>query len=289
MAQIYENGNSSVQAFFRHLANFITGFLSAHLSELEGNADTADLVVHALAILLRISDIEEEVIFKICLEYWNKFVSELYLTRSGASQMMFGALHQQPESNPRLQRYSVILSRLRHVIISKMAKPEEVLIVENEHGEIVKETMKDTDAIQLYMSMRHGLIYLTHLDPEDTQVTMLSKLSRQIDGSEWSWRNLNTLCWAIGSISGAMHEEMEKDFLVSVIKDLLGLCELKRGKEHKAVIASNIMYVVGQYPRFLRMHWRFLKTVVKKLFEFMHEKYEGVQDMVILNLDCRNL
>lgn len=64
---------------------------------------------------------------------------------------------------------------------------------------------------------------------------MLSKLNRQIDGSEWSWRNLNTLCWAIGSISGAMSEEMEKDFLVSVIKDLLGLCELKRGKEHKAV------------------------------------------------------
>lgn len=26
------------------------------------------------------------------------------------------------------------------------------------------------------------------------------------------------------------------------------------------MIASNIMYVVGQYPRFLRIHWRFLKT-----------------------------
>jgi ribonuclease I len=30
------------------------------------------------------------------------------------------------------------------------------------------------------------------------------------------------------------------------------------------------MYVVGQYPRFLRAHWKFLKTVVNKLFEFMH-------------------
>ena len=34
-----------------------------------------------------------------------------------------------------------------------------------------------------------------------------------------------------------------------------------------------------QYPRFLRAHWRFLKTVVNKLFEFMHETHEGVQDM----------
>ena len=39
------------------------------------------------------------------------------------------------------------------------------------------------------------------------------------------------------------------------------------------------MYIVGQYPRFLKAHWKFLKTVVNKLFEFAHETHEGVQDM----------
>jgi exportin-1 len=76
-----------------------------------------------------------------------------------------------------------------------------------------------------------------------------------------------------------MREDDEKKFLVHVIKDLLGLVEIVRGKDNKAVIASNIMYVVGQYPRFLRAHWKFLKTVVNKLFEFMHETHPGVQDM----------
>jgi hypothetical protein len=33
-----------------------------------------------------------------------------------------------------------------------------------------------------------------------------------------------------------------------VIKELLGLVEHVRGKDNKAVIASNIMYVVGQVP-----------------------------------------
>ena len=56
-------------------------------------------------------------------------------------------------------------------------------------------------------------------------------------------------------------------------------CVQVRGKENKAVVASNIMYIVGQYPRFLRAHWKFLKTVVNKLFEFMHEYHPGVQDM----------
>ena len=37
--------------------------------------------------------------------------------------------------------------------------------------------------------------------------------------------------------------------------------------------------MVGQYPRFLIAHWRFLRTVVNKLFEFMHEPHEGVKDM----------
>jgi hypothetical protein len=45
---------------------------------------------------------------------------------------------------------------------------------------------------------------------------------------------------------------------VHSFKDLLGLCEIKRGKDNKAIIASNIMYIVGQYPRFLRYKKCFL-------------------------------
>ena len=88
----------------------------------------------------------------------------------------------------------------------------------------------------------------------------------QLEPGKFTWDGLNTLCWAIGSISGAMTENDEKRFLVSVIKDLLKLCEDQRGKFNKAVVASNIMYIVGQYPRFLKAHWKFLKTVANKLF-----------------------
>lgn len=59
---------------------------------------------------------------------------------------------------------------------------------------------------------------MTHLDYADTERIMTEKLHNQVNGTEWSWRNLNMLCWAIGSISGAMHEEDEKRFLVTVIK-----------------------------------------------------------------------
>lgn len=177
--------------------------------------------------------------------------------------------------NLRMHKYKEVLSNLRVVMIENMVRPEEVLIVENDEGEIVREFVKESDTVQLYKTIRECLVYLTHLDVVDTEQIMTDKLSKQVDGTEWSWHNCNVLCWAIGSISLAMNEETEKRFLVTVIKDLLGLTEMKRGKDNKAVVASNIMYIVGQYPRFLKAHWKFLKTVVNKLFEFMHESHEG--------------
>ena len=116
-------------------------------------------------------------------------------------------------------------------MVQRMAKPEEVIVVENEQGEVVREVIKDTDAMNLYKSMRESLgrwlpvvlwscrgwcacvvvvvvgrlqysfslslllpaVYLTHLDYEDTERIMTDKLYRQVDGSEWSWKNLNTV------------------------------------------------------------------------------------------------
>lgn len=277
----YSNASDADQKFLQNLALFFASIFGAHLTILENHADREALVLGHM-YLLKISMIDDREIFKICLEYWNKLVLGLYNELPpiqpfpNTPPIMLGSIIQ---TNSRRSIYLDILSELRLVMIAKMVKPEEVLIVEDENGEIVREFVKETDTITLYKSMRECLVLLTHLDYEDTETIMTEKLARQFDGSEWSWGNLNKLCWAIGSISYAMNEEVEKRFLVTVIRDLLGLCEMKRGKDNKAVIASNIMYIVGQYPRFLRAHWKFLKTVVNKLFEFMHELHEGVQDM----------
>ncbi|KAK4331001.1 Exportin-1 [Rhodotorula toruloides] len=291
IAGAYENSSDADQELVLNLAIFLTNFLSAHVTILE-TPSHRDVLLNAHLYLIKISQVEEREIFKICLEYWAKLVADLYdemqkfpggelaanpLLSLGGMSGFGGAGGAGGQGRRGI--YTEVLSNLRLVMVERMAKPEEVLIVENDEGEIVREFLKDTDTVVLYKSMREVLVYLTHLDVVDTEMIMTEKLSKQVDGSEWSWANLNTLCWAIGSISGAMNEETEKRFLVTVIKDLLGLTEMKRGKDNKAVVASNIMYIVGQYPRFLKAHWKFLKTVVNKLFEFMHETHEGVQDM----------
>jgi exportin-1 len=305
----YASSNSRDQEFIQNLALFLCNFFTVHLNvsmnaalkgftnlyQLIENLPNRDFLFHGHLYLIRISQIDDREIFKICLDYWTKLVQELYEEMQSLPitdinpllNMGAGGLSNGGAPNPitmmnyplRKHKYNEVLSNLRTVMIEKMVRPEEVLIVENDEGEIVREFVKESDTIQLYKTTRECLVYLTHLDVVDTETIMTDKLARQVDGTEWSWANCNTLCWAIGSISLAMNEETEKRFLVTVIKDLLGLTEMKRGKDNKAVVASNIMYIVGQYPRFLKAHWKFLKTVVNKLFEFMHESHEGVQDM----------
>ncbi|CAH2072557.1 unnamed protein product [Thlaspi arvense] len=305
--EAYSNGSGEEQAFIQNLALFFTSFFKFHIRVLESAPDIVTLLLAGLEYLINISYVDDTEVFKVCLDYWNSLVLELFDAHHNSDNPAVSASLmglQMPflpgmvdglgsQVMQRRQLYSNPMSKLRGLMINRMAKPEEVLIVEDENGNIVRETMKDNDVLVQYKVpipvqlilllfsyiMRETLIYLSHLDHDDTEKQMLRKLNKQLNGEEWAWNNLNTLCWAIGSISGSMAEDQENRFLVMVIRDLLNLCEITKGKDNKAVIASNIMYVVGQYPRFLRAHWKFLKTVVNKLFEFMHETHPGVQDM----------
>lgn len=287
--EAYENGTDEEQAFLQNLALFLAGFFRAHIRLLKGDQAGQQLLLTGLEYLIKLSYIDDDEVFKVCLDYWNSLVCDLFQLECVSSApnvespFAFRSEQGADAAKAAAERtlFAAPMSKLRLLMISRMAKPEEILIVEDENGNIVRETLKDNDVLMQYKTMKETLVFLSHLDHDDTEQQMIGKLSLQLNGTEWSWNNLNTLCWAIGSISGSMAEDQENRFLVTVIRDLLNLCEKTRGKPHKAVIASNIMYVVGQYPRFLRAHWKFLRTVVNKLFEFMHESHPGVQDMAV--------
>lgn len=198
MNHVYQCGTDTEQELVLNLAMFLCTFLKEH-GKLVEDAKYVDYLNQALMYLVMISEVEDVEVFKICLEYWNSLVENLYNTEffhptleSSKRQQVY----------PRRRFYAAILSKVRFIMISRMAKPEEVLVVENENGEVVREFMKDTNSINLYKNMRETLVFLTHLDCMDTDRIMTLKLLNQVNGTEFSWKNLNTLCWAIGSISG---------------------------------------------------------------------------------------
>lgn len=190
--EAYASGRDEEQKFVQNLSLFLCTFLKSHGSLLEV-PEHQEVLAAALNGLVLISEVDEVEIFKICLEYWNTLSSELYRENPFVHGSALLSVSATVSNSNRRNLYNAVLSRLRYIMIARMAKPEEVLVVENDQGEVVREFMKDTDSIQLYKNMRETLVYLTHLDCEDTERIMTEKLMNQVNGTEWSWKNLNTV------------------------------------------------------------------------------------------------
>nr|UXY87163.1 importin beta-related nuclear transport receptor [Cryptomonas sp.] len=260
----FNQSEPDLREFIMNGAIFFLSFLKNCSIFFKSNPSFFGFFVLINQFMIKISCVPELEIFKICIDWWKIVVQKI-------------------QNNELLSLYDfsnfIPFIDLKKIMIGRMVKPEEVLIIEDENGLIIREVTRDTESIALYYKEKDILIYLAKSDEQYVRQIILEKLSFQFNKNTWNRATLNSLCWSIGSISEVFKFESEKHFIVAVIKDLLCLAEIKKGKDNKAIIASNIMYIVGQYPRFLRNHWKFLKTVIYKLFEFMHETHPGVQDM----------
>lgn len=134
ITQAYANAGDSGQELVLNLALFLSNFLSSHLRAVE-TEQNRDVLLNAHLYMVKISQVDEREIFKICLEYWLKLVAELYeeiqslpigesgllmgLSLGGGNSMLNGV-------SLRKNIYSDVLSNLRLVVIEKMVKPEEV-------------------------------------------------------------------------------------------------------------------------------------------------------------------
>lgn len=158
LREAYQNGTSDEQNFIQNLSLFLTSFLKEHGNLIEKNAEYRELLVDGLNYLVLISEVDEVEIFKICLEYWNILAADLYRENPiNYITPIFMGIRSNEFSSSRRNNYQSILSKVRRIMISKMAKPEEVLVVENDQGEVVREFMKDTDSINMYKNMRETL------------------------------------------------------------------------------------------------------------------------------------
>ncbi|XP_062106768.1 protein EXPORTIN 1A-like isoform X2 [Humulus lupulus] len=172
--EAYAIGSSEEQAFIQNLALFFTSFYKSHIRVLETPGENIAALLMGVEYLTKISYVDDTEVFKVCLDFWNSFVLELFeahhnLDNPAVTANMMG-LQQMPllpgmvdglgsQLMQRRQLYAEPMSKLRMLMISRMAKPKEVLIVEDENGNIVRETMKDNDVLVQYKIMRETLIF----------------------------------------------------------------------------------------------------------------------------------
>ena len=252
------------------------------------------------------SDNDDSEIFKICIDYWHNLTRSLFeevqnliqseedsafgsLISKGYGAVSSNILRRYPL---RVHIYSDICHGVAQILVNgKMERPEEIIVIEDEEtGEMVKEVMRDSDTLQLYQTEREILIYLTNLDLDAMKLTILTGFETQIrllneyigvaNTNCWSWRTLNSLCWATGSIAGSMREEDEQ-FFVRRILELLNEVranEMENSRD-EVIYNSCFLYIVSQYPRFMKNNWSFLLNVLERLLQAMHSGNEGIQDM----------
>ncbi|KAJ7518088.1 hypothetical protein O6H91_21G054800 [Diphasiastrum complanatum] len=80
--EAYANGSDEDQAFIQNLALFFTSFFKSHISVLETVPDNQAALLMGLEYLTGISYVDDTEVFKVCLDYWNYLVGELFQSES---------------------------------------------------------------------------------------------------------------------------------------------------------------------------------------------------------------
>lgn len=297
---IYQQSKLEDQLFIQDWEIFLCTFLHCHRSIIEGICkDLAPqynkLLLKAHQYILQMTTINDKEIFKIALDYWHDLVSSLFIEIENYPfnqinpymdevSLGTGALNPSLLKQLPLKRnfYSEICSKLREIIINCMVKPEEFQITMTEDGNFAREVFTETENIQLYETEREVLVLLTHLDVEDMENLLWKQLVQLKENNilfKNSGEHFNKISWAIGSISGTMRVETEQNFLIKILNLFGELYMASLTKEQIIIYSSNIMYIVGQYSRFLKNHWSFFYKVMQQLFSMMHNENVAIRDM----------
>ncbi|CAO3632166.1 unnamed protein product [Cunninghamella blakesleeana] len=268
---IYDKDNANFQEFIRFTSLFFTTFLSKK-PKIAFNQQVEYTNVHEL--LLNISKIDDKEIWKICLEYWETYVDRLDKTN----------IHVNSE----------IINELRQIILLKIGPPNEVLVVEDDDGDVTKEYNKENETSTLFQSTKKVLCSITSLDISATLNLIGTRLSTLMSTNNFSWIEFNKLCWAIGSISSVIDLENENRFLETIMQGLTVMVEKTAPSDVSYMITSCLVYIGSQYPRFLASHTGILNFILDKLFSYMQEPLDDIRDMACesflkITKDCKDV
>lgn len=292
------------QIFTQTFAMVLSNFYKTHLCwvkawivKQEAWYEIAVRLKSGLAYMAALTEVKDSTLFKTIVEFWLFFLKEIWDLNEFQPEQpgfgrnsTFGTWQSINTGLLNLNTSPQIIDQVRNeleaplkegvmFLVMKVPKPQEVLITIDEEGLPKREELINTENLVMYDMVREILRTFAKRHYQELKQIINYKMDHQIDGSEWSYENLNSLSFATGCLAEVVSSEEERTLLIYILRALLNFCASKRNTEDKAVIASNIMHIVSQHQRFLKEYWEFLVTVVRKLLEFTSEKFPGVAEM----------
>lgn len=176
------------------------------------------------------------------------------------------------------EMYFQFMTQAQQIIIWKMQRPPQIVIDISSEGNYVRKQANDSQE-ELYKLMHETLVFLTNINSNFTIETIFNMFNT-LDQVENPSLQVNRICWAVGAVSGAIPAAQEKSFILEVLKRLLDLFE-GASEGPRVLLGSGIMFVCSQYPKFLTQYQKIFDIIIQKLFQFMHETFEGVKEMAV--------
>jgi exportin-1 len=296
--------------FCNSLSQILSNFLKTNMIWLEENTSPdmiqssgiIDNLTTSLNYLVNLTEVHEAQLFKINCDFWhwyskylNQYKKDIYGDNNSMANQQVLVMNASPSVLIRRKVHNeakIMHQAVIHLLL-RVPRPEEVLVTVDANGIPVQETQRYAQSTQLYEVIKEIFRNYARVQWVFFSEILRFKIGKQFDGSEWSFNNINSFCWAVGTLSETLSFDEEKMFLIYLLRNLLQMCERKKDVESKVIIASNIMHIVSQFSRFLTFNIEFLKTVIYKLFEFMKNKMKAIKDMasnVFLKISkqCKN-
>lgn len=253
------------------LSYVLTSFIKGSASWIEGSIvslDTERALREGLKLIVKLTEVRNPIIFKTTIEFWKFLVAGLI---------------SMPSSPLNLNSFKTICDASVKdailVIVTRVPKPQEMLIYIDEEGNPRKETLVNSETAEIYEMVRDILRNYAKSNSTALENIISMKYESVNSQQKLNFDSLNSICWAVGTLAGSYDFEQEKKFLIIMLRQLLKMCLLRPTTEEKSVVAANIMHIVSQNQVFLQTNFELLQIVVKKLFEFMNEKFPGVAEM----------
>lgn len=139
-----------------------------------------------------------------------------------------------------------------------------------------------TQEANTYNYMRETLIFMYHINPDDSLEAILEKLEEI--KSEPTIESVNSFSWAIGAIPGTISDLQELKVISEILQTFMSMVASISGEENsedKACLTCAILHICSQYGLMLSKHYDLLKIILNKMIEFSQEPYQPIQDAAI--------
>ena len=257
---------SGDETFIECFVSAMTSFLNNYGQLIETPEHKSEFL-HVLQWIYNFTVESNQEIFEDCIQYWLNVLRRIYLNLKD-------------NSIDNSSEFIGFLSPLRRTLINRMPSPFHSTNFIDHDGNNFKKLSNFQNFGNLYSISRECIVFLTNFDEEDMLNAFVEKIN-EINSGNYEIDIIKSLCWAIGALPGAIKEEVENDFVSYIFTSLFEFYRLFQNYEEKLALSIGITFISRQFYSFFQRSPLLLNTITYKLFEFIIEPSNELQEFAL--------